>query len=324
MGIFQAGVLVPVAAGPIIGGALAGSLGWRFVFWFLAIYAAVFLVVLILLLPETLRLLVGNGSRRPDALVAAYPLSLYQHRSENILNHDNSNVPAGKPHTDFLAPLKIFSNTSTLLPIALVAIFYAIWQMSITCMSTLFASDYHLNEADIGLTFVANGIGSMIGTLTTGKLLDISYQRLKVKHDTEKHETSIAFPLEKARLRLLPLWCLLQIASITVFGWTLRYRVHVSVPIITTFFTGWAAVSIQSTIMTYLVDLFPETSASASAALNLARCLLGAAGTAVVSPMLESMGAGWCFTTLSGIMTVPLIVMVGQMRSRMKNEIHAK
>ena len=324
MGIFQAGLLVPVAAGPIIGGALAGSLGWRSVFWFLAIYAAIFLLVLSLVFPETLRLLVGNGSGLPDTVVARYPLTLYQQHSKIIPTHDTSNVPVGKSQIDFLAPVKIFSNTSTLLPITLVAIYYAVWQMSITCMSTLFASDYHLGETDIGLTFIANGIGSMIGTLTTGKLLDIFYQRLKVKHDTEKHETSIAFPLEKARLRLLPLWCLLQIASITVFGWTLRYRVHVSVPIITTFFTGWAAVSIQSTIMTYLVDLFPETSASASAALNLARCLLGAAGTALVSPMLESMGAGWCFTTLSGIMTVPLIVMVGQMRSRMKNEIHAK
>ena len=318
MGIFQAGLLVPVAAGPIVGGALAGSLGWRSVFWFLAIYAAIFLLVLILLLPETLRLLVGNGRRLPDTIVARYPLTVYQHHSKTVPTYDDSNVETGKPHIDFLAPLKVLSNTSTLLPITLVATYYAVWQMSITCMSTLFASDYHLGETAIGLTFIANGIGSMIGTLTTGKLLDIDYQRLKVKHDTEKHEVNIAFPLEKARLRLLPLWCLLQITSITIFGWTLRYRVHISIPIITTFFTGWGAVSIQSTIITYLVDLFPEKSASASAALNLASCLLGAAGTAVASPMIEGVGAGWCFTILSAIMAVTLMLIVGRMWFRMR------
>lgn len=38
MGVFQAGLLVPVVVGPVIGGALAGSsLGWRSIFWALAI-----------------------------------------------------------------------------------------------------------------------------------------------------------------------------------------------------------------------------------------------------------------------------------------------
>ncbi len=73
MGIFQAGLLVPVAVGPVIGGALAGSLGWRSIFWFLSIYCGAFLLLLILTLPETLRSVVGNGGQRPSDLIFRYP-----------------------------------------------------------------------------------------------------------------------------------------------------------------------------------------------------------------------------------------------------------
>lgn len=62
MGIFQAGLLILNAAGPILGGASTAPFGWRAIFWFLTIYGSAFLVILVLFLPETLRALVGNGS----------------------------------------------------------------------------------------------------------------------------------------------------------------------------------------------------------------------------------------------------------------------
>jgi len=62
LGIFGAGPLAGPSLGPIIGGALAQTLGWRSIFWFLAIFAGAFTIVLVLFLPETLRSIVGNGS----------------------------------------------------------------------------------------------------------------------------------------------------------------------------------------------------------------------------------------------------------------------
>ena len=47
MGVFQSGLLVPVAVGPIIGGVIADKFGWRAIFWFLTIYSGVFLLSLI-------------------------------------------------------------------------------------------------------------------------------------------------------------------------------------------------------------------------------------------------------------------------------------
>ncbi|KAH8705061.1 hypothetical protein BGW36DRAFT_366746 [Talaromyces proteolyticus] len=68
--------------------------------------------------------------------------------------------------------------------------------------------------------------------------------------------------------------------SIFLFGRTIQYshQVHIAVPIVSIFISGWTAISTQSLIATYLVDVFPDTSAAASASLNLARCLFAAGG----------------------------------------------
>ncbi|KAE8152780.1 MFS multidrug transporter [Aspergillus avenaceus] len=320
MGIFQAGLLVPVAVGPVIGGGIAGSLGWKAIFWFLTIYSGAFLCLLILLLPETLRSMVGNGSHTPSNPVTKYPLIVYQ-RSTKVQwqqTADQDHI-AAKKRIDLLGPLRMLLSNHAAPIIIFLAVYYAVWQMSITAMSSLFKDRYGLTEIQIGLTFIANGVGSMVGTLITGKILDADYRRVKVKYeesfDNEQGNESTeasreqGFPLEKARLRLVPIFSVLQCLSIMLFGWTIQYpdRVHIAVPIVSTFITGWTAVSTQSLIMTYLVDVFPDRSAAASASLNLARCLFAAGGTSFIMPMINGVGVGVAFTICVAVQLVSLI-----------------
>ncbi|KAK4160425.1 major facilitator superfamily domain-containing protein [Cladorrhinum sp. PSN259] len=315
MGAFQTGLLVPVAIAPVIGGALAGSSwGWKSVFWFLAIYCGVFLVFLVLLLPETLRSIVGNGSRPSSKLnlFAKYPLNIYQ-RTTTIAwqpcPQDNK-ITWTKKKIDLLSPFRILLTKHSAPIIFFCAIYYTAWQMTITALSTLFTETYSLSTTQIGLTFIANGFGSMIGTLTTGKLLDFEYARIKASLGTDQHESdpTTSFPLEKARLRLIPIFSLLQCASITVFGWTVEHEIHIAVPIITTFITGWTAVGMQGLITTYLVDIFPDKSAAATASMNLARCLCGAGGISFVMPLVKKIGVGWAFTVCAGAQIVALVL----------------
>lgn len=323
MGIFQAGLLAPVAVGPVIGGAIAGSLGWRSIFWFLTIYSATFLVSLLLLLPETLRSLVANGSLLPSNLLLRYPLNLYQRLSRVNWRHDAAPAQlAERKQVNVLGPFKILITKHACPIIVFLAIYYAVWQMSITAMSSLFKSRYDLTEIQIGLTFIANGVGSMVGTLITGKILDFDYRKVKASfevqttsQDVESGDIAAAlvnqddFPLEKARLRLVPVFSGLQCLSILLFGWAIQYpdRVHIAVPIISTFITGWTAVSTQSVIMTYLVDVFHDRSAAASASLNLARCSFAAGGTSFVIPMINKIGVGPAFTICVAVQVVALV-----------------
>ncbi|KAJ5133553.1 hypothetical protein N7448_001422 [Penicillium atrosanguineum] len=186
MGIFQAGLLVPVAVGPVIGGALAESLGWRSIFWFLAIYSGVFLIVLLLFLPETLRSLVANGSLVSLNPLTRYPLNIYQKLSKTEWDHETPPPQlAARKSIGILSPFPILVTKFTSPIILFLAIYYAVWQMSITAMSSLFESRHGLNEMQIGLTFIAKGIGSMVGTLVTGKILDRDYRRVKAKYEPQ-------------------------------------------------------------------------------------------------------------------------------------------
>lgn len=319
-----------MAVGPIIGGALAGSLGWRSIFWFLTIYSGVFLIFLVLLLPETLRSIVGNGSRVPEPTIAKFPLRVYQKTTQVKWNRDAATPsPAEKKHINITGPFRILVSKQAAPIIVFLAVYYAVWQMSITAMSSLFEDKYGLTETQIGLTFSANGVGSMVGTLITGKILNMDYRRFKVRHDariasinteddvepvnTRKMQEN-DFPLETARLRLVPLFSLLQCASILLFGWTIQYpkQVHIAAPIISTFITGSSADSMQSVIMTYLVDVFHDRSAAASASLNLARCLFAAGGTSFIMPLINSIGVSLAFTVCVAVQGVAVVSLAVQ------------
>lgn len=334
MGIFQAGLLVPVAIGPVIGGAIAGSLGWRAIFWFLAIYAGVFLLFLTVLLPETLRSIVGNGSRKPSGLLLRYPLNIYQKATRTTWQPGDSSASlAKKKSIDIAGPVRILVAKHAAPIIFFLATFYAVWQMSITAMSSLFEAQYGLSEVQIGLTYIANGVGSMVGTLVSGKIMDYDYLKVKAAHATQlpsnnspesaekgdstaRQGTAKDFPLEKARLRLLPIFSTAQCLSILLFGWTVQYphHVHIAVPIISSFISGWSTVSMGTIVMTYLVDVFPSQTAAASASTNLARCLFAAGGTSFVMPMVNGIGVGLAFTVCTIAQVVAVVGLVVQWR----------
>jgi hypothetical protein len=154
----------------------------------------------------------------PARGLAKSPLSYLQrhpkfHRSssvESLIHHQKKE----KPPVNFRAPIQIIIGLEVSYIILFLGIYYTGWQMVITAMSTLFKHTYGLTDMQTGLTFISNGVGCVIGTLTTGKFLDVDYRRFRSHyHDTPEH-----FPLEHARLRTMWFWSSLACASVLVFG----------------------------------------------------------------------------------------------------------
>ncbi|KAA6412358.1 MAG: hypothetical protein FRX48_03348 [Lasallia pustulata] len=79
---------------------------------------------------------------------------------------------------------------------------------------------------------------------------------------------------------------------------------HISrAPLIVLFFSGFFLSGALGMLSTLLVDLYPQNPATATAALNLTRCLMSAAGTAVIQYIIDAMGIRWCYTFL-GLLTI--------------------
>lgn len=78
--------------------------------------------------------------------------------------------------------------------------------------------------------------------------------------------------------------------------------------------------------LTLYVDLHPKEPGLASVAISLIRCLVAAAGVAVMEVLLEVIGSGWTFTfygLLCGL-SVPMLLLVrvrgGHWRSKHQEE----
>lgn len=83
------------------------------------------------------------------------------------------------------------------------------------------------------------------------------------------------------------------------YGWMMNYKVSLAGPIIMLFLLGYSLIAGFQVLNVLMVDIWPGQPASATAANNVTRCLLGAAASAAITPMSNAMGNGWAYTTLA-------------------------
>eukprot|EP01089_Gocevia_fonbrunei_P013548 TRINITY_DN3490_c0_g1_i1.p1 TRINITY_DN3490_c0_g1~~TRINITY_DN3490_c0_g1_i1.p1 ORF type:complete len:442 (+),score=77.01 TRINITY_DN3490_c0_g1_i1:46-1371(+) len=143
MGLFSVTVLIGPVVGPVCGGFIAELFGWRWIFWGVACFAAVFLVLIYFLLPETLDLETAN--KKPLMLNPFKPLL-----------HITT------------APLFIVAT-------AIGFIFGSMFAVTFT-YSLMLDEDYDLSESEIGLAYLPFGFGLLAGTFIGGRCADYGYR----------------------------------------------------------------------------------------------------------------------------------------------------
>lgn len=134
-------------------------------------------------------------------------------------------------------------------------------------------------------------------------------KRVGITIDIKRGDDMRNFPIELARIQVI--WAVLYpgIAAIMCYGWALQREAHLAVPLVLLFVIGFSLTSTFNVVIVMLVDLYPASPATATAASNLIRCLMGAAGTAIIIQMIDGMGRGWCFTFVAAVclLTSPLL-----------------
>jgi hypothetical protein len=94
---------------------------------------------------------------------------------------------------------------------------------------------------------------------------------------------------------MLYISCILML----IYGWILEINGPLAAALVLLFFFSLCITVSFNVISTLLIDFYPKEPATATAANNLMRCLLGAGATGVITPMIDALGRGWCFTFLS-------------------------
>ncbi|KAI1476996.1 MFS general substrate transporter [Daldinia eschscholtzii] len=321
-------ILLAPAIGPIIGGVLSQEVGWRFIFWILAILAAVVFVIHAFFLPETCREIVGDGSIRPHpAYRTFWQLSKDAlRRRRERRNKQRSGAGAGGAPLDH-APsrastkrslrvkkfnvwksITILLEKEMFLLLGYGGVVFTGFYCVATVMPTQLADNYGFDQIKVGLMYLPMVGGSVLAAVVNGRLMNWNYRRhcklRGVPFERSKQQDLSEFPIERARLEIGIPMLGLCVACIIAWGWAFEYHAHVAVPCVLLFLLGWAVVGFSNTLNVLLVDVNVGSAGAATASNNLTRCLIGAAATAVIGPMINGVGIGWAFTILGLIYIV--------------------
>ncbi|KAF8200056.1 major facilitator superfamily domain-containing protein, partial [Mycena galopus ATCC 62051] len=300
IGLASVGAMIGPAVGPVIGGVLADKLGWRSIFWFLCIASAVWMVVMLLFLPETLRVIAGNGS---------IPLPPIYHAVIPIIGRDGRRQ---------FNPLLLLLHVDVALLLLINGTVYCVFYGVTASISTIFHDTYpQLNETEIGLCFLSVGGGMVLGSLFGGKLLDWNYRKLRRAvraddstvaqvTDTRKYSADHIFSTWRAGpLRLLPAFLALFVVSCIGYG-------CIAGPLILLVGIGLVTTTFMNSIQTLMVDLMPTQGSAITACNNLVRCGLGAGLVSGIQPLLNALGTGYTYVLLGGLSALmgPLLYLV--------------
>lgn len=350
MGFVGAGINVGPALSPVIGGILAQYLGWRSIFWFCFIFSCSVLIPYALTVPETCRKIVGNGSIPPqawnrtliDVIHERRQRRRQRHRSHGQRRASEASTVGTNAHvaTDGPRPRLRFPNPLRALTIAfdkgigLVILYnsllYLVFIISVATLSTQFKAIYGYNDLQIGLCYLPYGAGCFGAAIGQGYMLDWYYRKtaksIGFTVDRKRGDDLSNFPIEKARIIPVYYFVTVGLIAMALYGWVLELRPSVAAPLCLHFLIGLCITGSFGILNTLIVDLSPESPATAVAANNFVRCEFGAAATAVIELMIGAMGTGWCFTffALLPAVTMPILWMETRYGIRWRKEKKAK
>lgn len=204
IGILNAGSSVGPALSPTLGALLTAAAGWRTIFLFCLTLAGFCFALLLFLLPETLRLLVGNGSKPAPTWAHESMLSLIlQHTVSQRTGQPRPGLPlpwgnveeldatpdvsalqrrtrllvAKTKQALSLAPLRLLLKPQALCCFLGYGLPFAAQFMILSTVSENFQTYYNYSVIQAGLVFLASGGGTCAAAFVAGRLMDWYFAR---------------------------------------------------------------------------------------------------------------------------------------------------
>ncbi|KAM5429352.1 hypothetical protein McanMca71_002963 [Microsporum canis] len=290
MAAYIIGAVLGPSIGPIVGGYLTPTAGWRWAFWLMAIATAPIAIMVVLFMQES------------------YPFVLVKHKTERLRKEtgnmklrsalDTGKTPSQLFAFSILRPLKML-----LLPIVFslslyAAIVYSYLYLCFTTFPQVFGEQYGFGSGPSGLATLGIGIGSIFGVFFCGAVSDKLSAYLTKKHGGKTKP--------EYRLPTIVIGGIFVPTGLFWYAWTSENKLHWIVPIIGTGFLGGGMVITYMASTLYLVDAYTVYAASVTASSTIFRCLCATFLPLAGPAMYGKLGVGWG-TSLLGFIAVAFI-----------------
>ncbi|KAI1038513.1 hypothetical protein LB503_011301 [Fusarium chuoi] len=265
--------------GPIAGGFLGESEGWRWVMGMASIFTGVVWIVNSLVIPETY----GPYLLRRRATVLSK-------RSGKVYI---SKTDVGRPRTTIATQFKtailrpwvlLIKEPIVLLTSLYMAIIYGTLYLCFAAFPIVFQQGRGWSPGIGGLAFTGIAVGMLFAV--TGTILDN-------KRYARAAEAAGGHAPPEARLPPSLVGSILIPAGLFWFAWTNGKDVHWTVSIIGSAFFACGLVSVFLSLLNYLIDSYVIFSASVLASNSVLRSLFGAAFPLFTTYMYKNLGIHW-------------------------------
>ena len=281
-GWYLLGPLLGPTLGPLFGGLIVQNLGWRWVFWILTIVCSVNTIAGFFFLAETYAPVILEARKRSYEDEASTSSSSKEYR---IADQDDRPFKTKFAHS-MIRPLRILFTQPVVITMAIYqAIVFGTVYSLYTNFEAIYGERYGFNTTQVGLVYLGPGLGFLIAVWFIVPKIDTVFNHLtRVNNGEAKPEYRL--PLANIGAVFVPL-------SLIWFAWTVEYAVHFTVPILSTVFFGLGMVTIMNTVQNYYIDAFSKYAASAIAAGQLFRSIVGGVVPLGAASLFEKLGYGW-------------------------------
>ena len=297
MSIFAAAPFMGPTLGPIVGGFLGETKGWRWVEGLMAIFTGALWIVGSLTIPETYApvLLRKRAAELSKATDKVY-LSKHEVTHGTPALGQSFKIALSRPW------VLLFREPIVLLLSIYMAIIYGTLYMMFAAFPIVFQQERGWSEGVGGLAFLGIAIGMLAAVVYT---IPDNKRYNRVADAAIAKGASSAPP--EARLLPSMIGSIFIPIGLFIFAWTNYPSIHWIVCIIFTAPFGFGMVLVFLSIMNYLIDAYTIYAASVLAANSVLRSLFGAVFPLFTTQMYNRLGIHWASTipAFLALMCVP-------------------
>ena len=283
MSVFAAAPFMGPTLGPIVGGFLGETEGWRWVEGLMAIFTGVLWIVGSLTIPETYApvLLKNRAAELSKITDKVYKSKIEVERGRQTLGQ-SFKVALSRPW------ILLLTEPIVLLLSIYMAIIYGTLYMMFAAFPIVFQQDRGWSEGVGGLAFLGVAVGMFAAVIYT--IPDNNrYRRVE---DSFAANGEIGAPPE-ARLPPALIGSICIPFGLFIFAWTNYPSIHWIVCIIFTAPFGFGMVLVFLSIMNYLIDAYTIYAASVLAANSVLRSTFGTVFPLFTTYMYNNLGIHW-------------------------------